>query len=266
MVMGSYAVSPELSVSLLWKTGFTPSTIPIPSQERSSYALSEPAHPGSHVGLRINRAGADIDWSVSVFRGRSLLPQAGPEQPDASLPLQLNYPVITMIGADLAKNFSEFGTRFEAAYVDPSGSAQPNEPGLRRNLYLVAGVDRTFFPRLNVNLQLFTRRSWELPDQLEPRFVMAQNFNASTFMQQRARIYGMTMRISNAWLHDTLEAEVFVQRFFGEGDIFVQPKMTYAFSDSLRGTIGGQYYSGSGPQFGPLKRNNGLFVELRYSY
>jgi hypothetical protein len=262
---GTYAISPELGLTGLWKADFNPATVATPSGDRAAYEFTKPRPHSSQFGLRLNRAGGDIDWSVSVFRGHSLLPEAGADQPDPGV-LRLTYPVVTMVGGDLAKSFSSFGTRVEVAYTDPRGSVRNNEPGLRRNLYLVAGVDRTFFPQLNVNLQLFTRRSWHLPEELDPQLAAAQGFNAATFMQQRQRVNGLTLRVSNAWLHDTLEAEVFVQRFFRDGDTFVQPLLSYAFSDEIKGTVGGQYYSGKGAQFGPMKRNRGVFAELRYSF
>ena len=264
--VGSYAWSSEASVSLLLKTDFEASQIPVPLAERSSYQFREPAHPPAQWGLRLNRAGGDVDWSVSLFRGHSLLPHAGADQILAGMPLKLTYPKITMLGADLATNFGEYGTRFEVAHTKPTHTPRSNEPGLRRNLYLVAGVDRTFFPRLNLNLQLFARHAWELPGVLDDRYRLAQGFNAATFMQQRPWVHGLTLRVSNAWLQDTLEAEVFVQHFLRDDGTFIQPMVTYAFSDAVRGTLGGQYYAGSGPQFGPMKDNRGVFAELRYSF
>jgi hypothetical protein len=262
--LGNYAWSAETTLSVLWKPDFQPSVIPIATGERASYQFRRPRHPAAQWGVRLNRAGGDLDWSVSVFRGHSLLPHAGPDQVPGTL--NLSYPVITMVGADLARNFSVFGTRLEVAYVEPARRRRPDEPGLRRNVFLVAGVDRTFHPRLNINLQLFAKRSWDLPRDLAPGAAEAQDFNAATFLQQREWVQGLTLRISNAWLHDTLEAEVFVQRFLRGRDTFVQPMLTYAFSDAIRATLGAQYYSGSGLQFGPLRRNRGIFTELRYSF
>lgn len=264
--VGSYAWSSEASLSLLWKSDFEPSQIPVPWALRSAYQFRQPAHPHAQWGLRLNRAGGDVDWSISLFRGHSLLPQAGPDQAASGTPLKLTYPRITMLGADLATNFGEYGTRFELAYAAPADTPRANEPGLRRNLYLVAGVDRTFFPRLNVNLQVFARHAWDLPGALDERYQFAQGFNAATFMQQRPWVHGLTLRVSNAWLQDTLEAEVFVQHFLRDSGTFIQPMVTYAFSDAVRGTLGGQYYAGSGPQFGPMKDNRGVFAEVRYSF
>ncbi|MDD5332810.1 MAG: hypothetical protein PHS32_03610 [Rhodoferax sp.] len=263
----NYAWSPEISLSVIWKAGFSPSSVPMSSDAGNAYTLIKPDDHAPELGVRLNRSGSDVDWSVSLYRGRSLLPHAGFQQPTSGTPLQLTYPSITMVGADMTTNVSTFGTRLEFAYTYPTNSNQTDQPGMQRNLYVVAGIDRTFFPRLNVNVQLFLRRAWDLSTgNLAPQYAAADQFNEAMFMQQRSQVTGMTMRIANYWLNDTLAAEVFVQRYFLNGDTFVQTMMTYAFTDSVRGTIGGRHYAGQGPQFGPLRKTNGAFAEIRYSF
>jgi hypothetical protein len=263
----TYAWSPEIGITALWKPSFEPSTIPIDADARGRFVFDRPGRRLGQFGLRIDRAGGDLDASLSLFHGRSLLPNATAPDPLSPAGLRLDYPVITMLGADLARNFAAFGTRLELAYVNPAGSSARDEPGMRPNLWIVAGVDRTFYPELNVNLQLFLRRSWNLPAaSLAPGAAAAQAFDAATFMQERREVAGATLRISNQWLNDTLRAEVFVERVFLAGDLYVQPVLTYEFTDALRGTLGGQDYAGHGPQFGPMRRNRGAFAELRYSF
>ena len=264
--MLSYAWTPELSLSMLWKAQFSESTIPLPGAQLSHYQITTPTAPTKQWGLRLNRVGSDLDWSISYFRGYSLLPQAVSGWVQESKPLQLDYPVVSMFGADLAKNFSAFGARLEVAYTQPENRPNPERPGLRRNLYWVGGFDRTFESRLNLNMQLFWRYTWDLPQSLDPSYWPAQGFNDGILMQQRSQVSGMTLRLSNTWFNETLDAEVFVQRYFQSSDLFIYAKLAYAFSDSVRGTLGGQYFDGDGPQFGRLKKNRGVFAELRYSF
>lgn len=266
-ISATYAWSPEVGITALWKPSFEPSSIPIDTASRSTDDFDREGNRLAQFGLRIDRAGGDLDGSVSLFHGRSLLPNAIAPDPLSSSHLRLDYPMITMVGADLAKNFSAFGTRLELAYVDPAGSLASDKPGMRPNLWIVAGVDRTFYPELNVDLQIFVRYAWGLPSSgMSPGDAAAQAFDASTFMQERPQVAGGTMRISNQWLNDTLRAEIFVERIFMGGDMFVQPMVTYEFTDALRGTLGGQFYFGHGDQFGPMKQNRGAFGEVRYSF
>ena len=263
----TYVLSPEIGITALWKPSFEPSTIPIDAPSRSTYSFDRSGNRLAQFGLRIDRAGGDLDGSVSLFHGRSLLPDAAAPDPFSSSRLRLEYPMITMLGADLAKNFSSFGTRLELAYIDPAGTLAGDKPGMRPSLWIVVGVDRTFYPELNVNLQLFVRRTWDLPSSgLAEGDAAAQAFDASTFMQEHREVAGGTMRISNQWFNDTLRAEVFVERVFLDDDMFVQPMLTYEFTDALRGTLGGQLYFGHGVQFGPMKQNRGAFGEVRYSF
>lgn len=265
--MATCDVSPTLAMSTVLRLSFEPSTIPLHRRAGFTYERDTPGGSTADLGWRLNRAGGDVDWSVTAFHGRSLLPAAGRDQPMDGAGLKLSYPLVTMLGADVARNFASFGTRLELAYTVPARSAARSEAGMRRNLYVVAGVDRTFFPRLNVNFQLFWRRNWGLADgSLPAHLSRANHFNASTFMQQRRNVTGATMRISNLWRQDTLQAEVFVQHFFMDGDTYLQPMISYEFSDSVKGTLGGQFYTGSGHQLSPLKKNQGVFSELRYSF
>lgn len=265
VAQSSYAWSPEVRLSAFWKADFNASAIPLRGQELGAYEFVEPES-AFQGGLKLDRTGSEIDWSVSLYRGYSLLPHAGSSQSTQDGALRLTYPMITMLGADVARNFSGWGGRLEAAYVQPRHAARSNEPGLRRNLYVVAGIDRTFYSRLNINGQLFTRRSWDLPSRLNASLEPVQRFNASVFMQEQEQVTGWTLRLAHTWLQETLKTEVFVQRVLDDGDIFVQPMVIYAVSDHAQATAGYQYYGGSGAQFGMLKENRGAFAEIRYAF
>lgn len=266
-VMATYDFSPTLAMSTVLRTSFDPSTTPLRRNAGFTYGRNTPRGSTVDFGWRLNRAGGAVDWSVTAFHGRGLLPAAGSDQIMDGSGLTLSYPVVTMFGADVARNFSSFGARLEMAYTVPAESADRSQAGMRPNLYVVAGVDRTFFPRLNVNFQLFWRRNWGLPDGSLPAHMSnANHFNASMFMQQRANVTGATMRISNMWRQDTLQAEVFVQHFFMDGDTYIQPMISYEFTDAVKGTLGGHFYTGSGYQLSPLRKNQGVFSEVRYSF
>src|SRR5262249_14240821 len=84
---------------------------------------------------------------------------------------------------------------------------------------------------------------------------------------QEARVsQGLTFRISNKWLNETLQAEIFAAGNFTHGDRYLRPLVTYAFNDRLKGTLGGELYRG-GPhtQYGLFRSNSGALAELRYA-
>lgn len=266
-LVGDYAWTPDLSVTVFMSPDFEPSTLALPPALR---ALAQSARPAfgeaAQFALKLNRAGPGLDWSLSAYRGRNLLPQAqvGSGATSAS-GLQLSYPMITMLGSDMARNWGDYGTRLEWAYVNPSGVDAPQRPGLRPYLFMVLGVDRTFYSNLNINLQWLLRRCWGRPP---PAWAAteADAFNAAAFVQHAQTVTGVSMRLAHHWLNQTLHAEVYMQRYVGAADLYLQPMLTYAVSDAVRASLGGQIYSGEGPQFGAMKRNRNWFAELRYSF
>lgn len=77
----------------------------------------------------------------------------------------------------------------------------------------------------------------------------------------------MTSRLSNKWLNDTPEVEVLAFVNFRRANSYIRPLMTYALTDHVKATIGGEFYRGADATFfGRLKRNKGVFAELRYSF
>ena len=184
--------------------------------------------------------------------------------------LELHYDRIAVFGADFARNFGRFGFRGEVAYVDTSDKAG-TDPGVKNpHLFWIIGVDRTFFEEMNVNLQLFQRRvrriqsAQDIADPAE-RGIAIQN---AILHGQRDRIsHGISFRISNKWLNNTLEAEIFAVANLTRRDSFIRPLLIYAFSDHWKGTIGAELYSGAADtQYGSLKSNRGVFAELRYGF
>lgn len=79
--------------------------------------------------------------------------------------------------------------------------------------------------------------------------------------------HGTSLRISHKWLNETLEGELAGVYSFNRHDYAVRPKVTYAFTDRWRGTIGADLFRGSEDTFyGRLKDNSTAYAELRWSF
>jgi hypothetical protein len=79
--------------------------------------------------------------------------------------------------------------------------------------------------------------------------------------------HSFSLRVSNRWFRETLEAElagiVSVSRF----GWVLRPRVTYALSDRWRLTVGGDLFGGDRLSFlGNLRENSAAFVELRWSF
>lgn len=243
--------------SLFYGWRFKPSTLPFVS-DRFAFGLDEARR--RQLGMRISTSNPDFDFSVSAYRGAGLLAEA---QRVAGGVTRFGYPEIDMLGADFARNFGKYGVRIEGAGVRPRGPDPSGGAGMRPYRYLVAGADRTFFSDLNVNLQLFGR--WTSAGPGPDGAIEA--INNLIYVQTRKHTYGMTLRVANQWMNQTLGAELFVQRYFGDGSTYVHPQVSYAISDHWKATAGAAWFAGrEGSLFGVMKKNNGVFAELRYSF
>lgn len=259
--------SDSILASLFYGVKFKPSTLPFSSDAMQRFDYDAAGARQQQLGLRVSSSNDVLDVSVSAYRGASLLPQAEQVEPlegQATL-TRMRYPVVNMLGFDLAGNIGRYAVRVEGARVRPD---HPNEHGMLPYRYLVAGADRSFFSDLNITLQVFGR--WADRGPADTAFGADQRIetlNNLIFVQTRKNTYGMTARIANQWWNQTLSAELFVQHYFGDGSTYVHPMASYALTDKLKISAGGLRYLGRAQSlFGTMKKNNAVFTELRYSF
>lgn len=266
---GTYYVSDAVAASLFLGTRFKPSTLPFASRGALQYHFDADGAKKRQVGVRIAVSRDDVDFSVSAYHGASLLAQAEQARMEGGVhAIFLRYPTVNMVGADLARNFGKFGMRIEGAAVRPDGSETATATSMRPYRYLVAGMDRTFFSDLNINVQLFGRWTDAAPaGPAEVAQAELSRLNGLIFVQSRRRTHGMTLRIANQWMNQTLTAELFAQHYFSDNSTYMRPLVGYALSDRTRLSAGAVWYRGAeGSLFGVMKNNRSVFGELRYSF
>jgi hypothetical protein len=156
------------------------------------------------------------------------------------------------------------------AYVDTADDAGADPSVKNSYLHWIAGVDRTFYDNLNINLQFFQRRvrTHQDPQTLADSLARSTATLNAIFDGQRDHVSnGISFRISNQRLNDTLEVEIFAVMNLTRDNSFLRPLVTYAFNDHWKGTIGGEFYGGEDDtQYSSLKLNRGAFAELRYGF
>jgi hypothetical protein len=264
-------LSQEHTLTVFATPFFEPARVPLPAtaggviERRPADTLSN-----TKVGVRLDKTGEGIDWSVSWFRGFSLLPSLRVAGSDPAAALALDYDRITVLGADVARNYGRFGFRGEIAYVDTADDAGTDAATKNAYLHWIVGVDRTFLANLNVNLQFFQRR---VRDHRDPEDIAdpverdTALMNALVDGQRDAIANGFTFRVSNKWRNDTLEAEIFGVVNTTRHDRLLRPLVTYAITDHWKATVGADIYHGArDTQYGSLSRNRGAFLELRYGF
>lgn len=267
------SVGDDKTVSLFTSPYFEPNKIALPTSQ-ADFVDQSPDHrsTNSELGIRLNKAGGSFDWSTSYFSGYSLWPDFHPLGISAvgKPVLGLNYDKIDVLGADIATNVGRYGLRGEIAYTKTSDNAGDDPFTKNSFLYYVFGGDRTFDDNLNINLQLFGRHVYNFSDPesiADPSTRSVAMLNAVVNNQLDKNSYGMTARISKKWLNDTLKAEVLTVVNFTRSNSYIRPLLTYDATDHLSLSVGADIFRGDqNTFFGSLKKNQGPYAEVKYSF
>lgn len=257
----------NVSATGVWILGFDPHRVPIPSLG-SGVALSEekPKNPHQQGAIKVETTGGEVDASLSYFDGYD-------HTPDLKMvgsTVVFYHPRIKVIGADAARNFGRFGFRAEASYTFQDNVDTSPLPRRQDVLFLVLGVDRSFFEYLNVNVQYIGRYLSVFSDPRSISDPTARAFavqRSLVIQQQSKEQHGMSTRISHKWFHETLEAEIRAVTWFAGGDYLASPRISYAISDTLKVSVGADIYRGPADSiFGLVEQNSLGFAELKWSF
>lgn len=269
---GTYNFSDAYSgtaVTAIWLPRFRPNLSPL--APAPGVAFSENIPSGDQYAVKLEQSGQTVDWSMSYFRGYDLNPDISIR---SLLPgvfnLALQHHRIRVLGVDAASVLGRYGLRAEMAYTQTEDAAG-NDPFIKNPFfYGVFGAERTFFENLNINVQYFERRISRYSDPnviADPliRSVAIQQGISSNQMDGFQQ--GLSMRIANKWLHETLDAELAVIYNLTRRDYLLRPKLDYAIDDHWKGRLGATLFRGNTHTFfGMLRDRSAVFGELRYSF
>src|SRR6185437_12779671 len=257
------------ALTAVWLPQFNPSVLPLPTLPGGHY-IEQSVHTNEYA-IKLDRSDGGVDWSLSYFNGRELFPQlsAGGREVAANDVL-LAHNRVRVLGMDAATVVGRFGLRAEAAYTWTSNGV-PGEPFTERPFfYMVAGTYRTFFEYFNLNLQLYLRHvtGYQDPRNIPDAAVRALAIDDAILEYQLVRSEeGLTARLDNKWLNETLDGEIAAAYSLSLHDYVIKPKVSYAFTDRLKGTVGANVYRGSDTTFfGVLRDISSVFVEMKYSF
>lgn len=261
--------SGETAMTGIWLPLFLPNTVPLRAASGSYFSEEIPR--GSQGAFKLNHFGAVVDWSISYFSGFDLNPDIRIGTVDLSgLNLILTHNRVRVFGMDAATVMGRYGLRAEAAYSWTSNEGIDDFLVKKSHLYLVVGGDRTFFDNFNINLQYYLRQVSNYRDPRgisDPllRSVAIQGAVASNQLDPFQ--HGLTMRVANKWLNETLEGEFVCVYSLNYRDYALKPRLIYDFNDQLKGTVGMDIYRGeSDTFFGRLRDISSFFAEMKYSF
>ncbi len=273
---GTTAVKATTRLAGLSLTGvllptFAPHVIPLrPPPPPSTSAERVPGDPVWQGAFKIERTGGRVDWSASYFDGFDLFPDlqlagVGPSGAD----LVLTHHRIRVVGADAAAAVGPYTVRAEAAYTFTE-HARRGDQIKSPFFFLVLGGDRTLPGAVYVNLQYVVRvvADFRSPvDVADPirREVAVQQ---ALINDQLDRVkHALALRVSRTWLGETLRGEISAIVSPTRFDYALRPKLTYALTDRVKLTAGGDLFQGPTVSFfGRLRDASTAYVEVRWDF
>ena len=260
----------DYSVTGIWLPDFRANVLPFPKLTGVSY---NEEIPGSHrsFATKFERSGKDLDWSVSYYDGFDLNPDisvasAGP----SGMKLLLSHHRYQVLGADMATALGRYGLRAEVVYAKTKDRTG-DDPFVKNPFFWgVIGAERTFLDYLNVNVQYFVRyiSKYQDPNSVANPLLRPVALTQAIVSNQRDQTqHGVTFRVSNKWLNETVEVELAGMWDWTRHGYLLRPKVIYAVNDKWKVTAGADYYAGPDDSFfGRLKDNKGVFAELSYGF
>jgi hypothetical protein len=270
-LVGRYFLSEDLTLTGVYLPFFTSSELPegiipagVPRPQDKAPDIS-PVH-DPQFAIKIDRSGAGFDGSLSYYHGYAPSPAL---TVGATGTLQYLNPGIDVLGGDFAFTRGDWGFRGEIAYTKLDKDRLLPDAAPQSTLYSVLGVEREVAENNLLLVQWLHRRLLDdaPTDSASPFTQPVAQVNAGIYGQYNRIANGMSVSLNSRWLNETLLTELAGAAWFNDGSFIFRPKATYAINDNWR--VAGVLELYGGPDksnFGVLKDNTRLFVELRYTY
>ena len=261
--------SHENSLTGIWFPDMDPNIFPFATTPGVFYTQRIPH--ANRIALKFDRSGSDVDWSTSYYSGLDLNPDIAIGAATTSgTNLIFNHNHIRVLGMDGATVIGRYGLRAEAAYTWTANAGENDFLVKKPFLYMVMGGDRTFFDYFNINIQYYLRyvTNYSDPQVITNPLLRSVAIQTAALWNQFSRSqHGVSVRASNKWFNETLEGEIAAVASFGRSNYFIRPKLVYAFTDNVKGSLGLDIYRGeSDTFFGRLRNNSLLFSEMKYGF
>ena len=201
--------------------------------------------------LKLNVVKPSLDWSISYYDGFDLMPNIGINP--ASLSVTQQYDRKQVIGADAATTINRYGIRIEAAY-----SIFPEAPFVgffekKDQAYWILGADRSITENINLNMQVYGKKTFDFQDreEISGDYPLGQLQMVSAILAGQLYDHdsGLTCRIYNKWLNETLTAELLGVYSTSHHDRLFRARISYAINDHLKLSVGSDSFIGAPDTF-----------------
>lgn len=212
------------------------------------------------VGLRVYRDVGGWDSALYLYRGFQRTPSMRPDSMTAPTRITYFYPQLSVYGASASGRIGEGVFSLEAARYDSredragSDFAIPNS-----QTRVLAGYQFQPLDDVSLSFQYYVEH---MRDYDAYRAALPAGFPIDKRWNQT-----VTARWTQQFLHQTLRFSTYVSYNDSNGDHFVNPELRYSFNDKIWGAVGANLYGGKpGGQFGQLKRDDNVYLQVRYEF
>ncbi len=215
----------------------------------------------TEFALRIYRDIAGFDASLYFYRGYFRQPWMMPDNPMMPAKLTLFYPELSVYGASVQGRALDGVLSLEAGYYDSrqdrSGKdyTVPN-PQTR----FLIGYQRQMWEDFTIGLQYYNEYMHNYSE---------YEINHPEGLPKDKRLYQLvTIRLTQLLKHQTLKLSLFSFYSPSYRDYMLNPEIKYNFSDYIWAAIGGNIFGGGEKwsQFGQLRKNDNMYVQVRYEF
>jgi hypothetical protein len=260
--------SGPVSLNLLWLAGFKPTELPWPAGAPQLEDV-KPSTPAAQWATRLEVVRSEFEGSLSYFDGYDVLPTQAVMAASGPPRVWVFHERLKIAGGDFAKTVGRFGLRCEVAHMEPVNLERNAIFSKQTQWYAVAGGDRTYGEYFNINLQYYYRRvdSAAVPQGLTAAAESVGQAFAVTAQQYDRIDRGITFRISNQWLNETLDASVSGLFSVARRGYVIRPLIKYRATDAWTVSLGGEALGGANRSlYGYLHDSSAAYLEVRRGF
>jgi len=237
---------------------FNPFTNKLVGEDAHFYYQRPDRNPESpEFAIRLNRFFGSYETALYGFWGYYKQP-SGIKEP---LGQRFFYPRLNVYGASIRGPAVGGIIHLELGYYLSKEDQAGNDPLIENSSmkYLV-GYEREFWTDFTVGAQYFLNQLLDYAD-----------YRSSTPSQSPRRDHYMhllTLRLTQLLYHQDIELSLFAFYSPSDQDFHLRPRISYEMTDNWKISLGSNIFGGRDDftMFGQLKRNDNIYLRIRYSF
>lgn len=253
-----------IDIEVVWLLNAESSTLP--SIDFLNEVNYDKNYQSDNFAVRGDHSSNRFDSGISYYQGINLMPSYSFEPAGNPVATLVNYGV-RRLGLDAAINLGKSTVRVELAYSNPLDIESKEKNSLdgrpKEDIQAVIGIDGKVFNGWYVNFQILGQ--WlleEYPSSRDNRPEIDAIVSAQRLVnkQPENELFGITWRVSNTFLQDTLLLELSGIAYTRDQGSLWRPRIEYQVDDSNTITLGGdQYFGDENGVLGILQPNNSVW-------